>query len=634
MDRTRLKSLLKAIEATSVAVMGDFCIDAYWVLDPSGSEISLETGKPTQTVSEQRYGLGGAGNVVNNLVDLGVGQVYAVGVVGDDLFGREMKSMLTAVGVNADGMVVQAERWDTAVYGKPYLAGDEQSRVDFGAFNDVAPETEKKLIANLETTLASVQVVILNQQIIRGINSDALIAEINKVVAGHPDKTFIVDSRHKNAQYEGAILKLNDVEAGIMAGFPREVGDVVLLEEVHEYVKKIHKRTGHAVLVTRSARGCVSFDGREFSDVPGVQMLSPVDPVGAGDAAVSAMAGALAAGGTVGEAAELGNLAAAVTVTKLEQCGTATPDEIIAIGADPDYVYNPELADDPRRARFHKNTEIEVITDGLDLGRIEHAIFDHDGTISTLRQGWEAIMEPVMVRAILGPRYADADEGLYRKVVAIVREYIDKSTGIQTILQMEALVGLVRQFGCVPEDEILDKFGYKQIYNDALLELVRSRLAKFERGELGVDDYMMKGALAFLRVLSRKGIKLYLASGTDREDVMAEATALGYADLFEGRIYGSVGDVAKYSKRMVIDQILTENKLTGAQLACFGDGPVELRETKKRGGITVGIASDEVRRHGLNREKRARLVRAGADLIVPDFSQTDALLGYLKVGTA
>jgi len=632
MDRTRLEALLDAIKATSVAVMGDFCIDAYWMLDPAGSEISLETGKPTQTVRVQRYGLGGAGNVVNNLVDLGVGQVYAVGVVGDDLYGREMKALLRGIGVNVDGMVVQSDGWDTAVYGKPHLDGEEQSRVDFGAFNEISSETERRLIEHLETTLQTAQAVILNQQIVRGINSDALIVAINKVIAKHPDRVFIVDSRHKSAQYEGAILKLNDIEAGRLTGAPREVGDVVLLEEVHEYIAKLYERTGRPVFVTRGDRGCVGYDGKQAWDVPGVQILTPVDPVGAGDAAVSAMAAGLAAAATVGEATELGNFAASVTVRKLEQCGTATPDEIIELGGDPDYVYNPELADDPRRARRHRDTEIEVITDELELGRIEHAIFDHDGTISTMRQGWEGIMEPVMVKAILGRRYLDADEGLYHKVVETVRDYIDKSTGIQTILQMEALVEMVRQFGCVPAEQILDKFGYKEIYNDALMDLVRSRLAKFQRGELDVNDYTMKGAVALLQRLRERGVKLYLASGTDREDVVAEATALGYAELFEGRVYGSVGDVTKYSKKMVVEQILGENKLTGPQLACFGDGPVELRETKKRGGIAVGIASDEVRRHGWNHEKRARLVRAGADLVVPDFSQAQTLFEYLFSG--
>ena len=122
---------------------------------------------------------------------------------------------------------------------------------------------------------------------------------------------------------------------------------------------------------------------------------------------------------------------------------------------------------------------------------------------------------------------------------------------------------------------------------------------------------------------------LYLASGTDREDVVSEAGALGYSELFNGGIHGAVGDVSKYSKKLVIDRILTENKLQGKDLVTFGDGPVEMRECRKRGGVSVGIATDEVRRFGMNLEKRERLIKAGAHLVVPDFSQPERLLAML-----
>ena len=65
------------------------------------------------------------------------------------------------------------------------------------------------------------------------------------------------------------------------------------------------------------------------------------------------------------------------------------------------------------------------------------------------------------------------------------------------------------------------------------------------------------------------------------------------------------------------------------QVLVFGDGPVELREAKKRGGYAVGILSDEVRRHGLHPAKRERLVLAGADLLIPDFSWAEQLLSLL-----
>lgn len=629
MKRTRLEELLRAIGQTRVAVIGDFCLDAYWSIDPAGSEISVETGKPTHTVCRQRYSLGGAGNVVNNLVALGVGEVRAVGVLGDDVFGREMTGIMGRLGVHTGGLCTQAEAWDTPVYGKPYIGDDEQSRIDFGAFNAIRAETEARLLEHLNTAAQHAQAIIINQQLVRGWSSDALIAGVNRLIAAQPQRVFLVDSRQKSDRFQGVVLKVNDVEAGRMTGRPYSPGEVVPLAEVQDAARELAQRTGRPVFITRGGRGLLAHDGRELIEVPGIQILTPVDPVGAGDAATAALAASLAAGATAGEAAEVANAAAAVTVRKLKQCGTASPAEIIELGADPDYVYRPELADDPRQARYLDGSEIEIIGQPPPLGRLAHAVFDQDGTISTLRQGWEAIMEPMMVRAILGPRFEQADETLYHKVVDAVRDYIDKSTGIQTIEQMATLIEMVRSFGCVTPEQVLDTFGYKAIYNEALLEVVRVRLGKLQRGELDATDYTVKGAIAMLRALRERGVKLYLASGTDREDVIAEAQALGYADLFEGRIYGAVGDVSKFSKRMVVERILRENNLTGPELACIGDGPVELREAKKRGGLALGVASDEVRRHGLSREKRARLVRAGADIIVPDFSQGAALLEHL-----
>ena len=630
MDRKRLKQILDKVSATRVAVFGDFCLDAYWMIDPGVAEVSLETGKRTQPVKAQRYSLGGASNVVHNLVDLGVASVFAIGVIGDDLFGRELVHLLSKIGVNVEGLLVQERQWDTPVYGKPYYGDEEQQRIDFGMFNRIGPDTEQKLIRQLERTLRSVESVIINQQLANGIYRADLVKGINRVISRHPDQSFIVDSREISGAFRKTVLKLNQWEAARLAGVEQPSGGIIPREELFQYARKIKEKTAaKAVFVTRESRGMVVYDGGQDVDVPGIQILNRIDPVGAGDTGVSAVAAALAGGATVGEAAELANFASAVTVQKLFQCGTASPEEILEIGSSPDYVYNPELSEDSRWATFVKGTEIEIVSEGLQTGRIEHIIFDHDGTISTLRQGWEQIMEPVMVRAILGDTYLSADEGLYHRAVERVRAYIDQSTGIQTIVQMQHLVEMVEEFGCVPPEKILDRIGYKEIYNEALMEMVRKRLHKLRAGELDVEDFTIKGAVRFLEALYRRGVKLYIASGTDQEDVVREAEVLGYARLFEGRIYGATGDSAVCSKKMVVERILSENCLKGAQLCCFGDGPVELRETRKQGGIAVGVASDEVRRFGLNREKRTRLIKAGADVIVPDFSQPSVLSTFL-----
>lgn len=240
-------------------------------------------------------------------------------------------------------------------------------------------------------------------------------------------------------------------------------------------------------------------------------------------------------------------------------------------------------------------------------------------------------MEPMMVRAVLGARYQNAEESLYLKVVDAVRQFIDKTTGIQTLVQMHGLVQLVRRFQCVPEQDILDPAAYKKVYNDDLLAMVKLRVAKLERGELESVDFQVKNAAHLLRALQEHGVKLYLASGTDVADVIAEAKAMGYAHRFEDRIFGAVGDVKVEAKKLVLERIIREHKLSGPELVTFGDGPVEIRETRKCGGVTVGVASDEVRRWGLNASKRSRLIRAGADLIVPDFSQLPALLRTLQL---
>jgi phosphoglycolate phosphatase-like HAD superfamily hydrolase len=241
-------------------------------------------------------------------------------------------------------------------------------------------------------------------------------------------------------------------------------------------------------------------------------------------------------------------------------------------------------------------------------------------------------MGPMMMKAVLGDKYTDADEALFQKVQTRVTEFIDRTTGIQTLVQMKGLLDLIREFGCVPEEKMLDEFGYKQIYNEELLKMVKEREKKLSRGELSQEDFSLKNAIPFLQKLYDAGIKLYLASGTDEEDVKNEARIMGYDYLFEGRIYGAVGDVTKEAKKIVLDRILdTIGESAFGKVATFGDGPVEIRETHKRGGVTVGIASNELKRFGRNESKRTRLIKAGADVIIPDFSQINQLLSLLNI---
>ncbi|SHF23296.1 rfaE bifunctional protein, domain I [Mariniphaga anaerophila] len=632
MNKEQLQKVLSDINKVKIAVVGDFCLDAYWFIDESKSEISIETGQKTRPVREQRYSLGGAGNVTNNLTAMGVQDVRAFGVIGSDPYGTEMVKIMQKNGINPDNLLVQEEDWSTHVYTKPYVGDFEEGRIDFGNYNHLSVETADLLIQKLKNIVPEVDVIIINQQVLSGIHTEYFKQELVKVIQSFPEKIFIVDSRNYNDFYDGAYRKMNDTEAARLFGLEKDATDVVLYSEVKEAALFLYEKFGKPMFITRGSRGSVVVDENGVTDIYGLMIISKVDTVGAGDSYLAGAASALAAGYTMKDAAEIGSYVAGVTVQKLFQTGTASPEEIMSIGTDPDYVYSPELAEDTRHAIYFEDTEIEIVNEWPDKLNISHAIFDHDGTISTLREGWEHIMQPMMMKAILGEHFQDADEALYHKVQNRVVDFIDKTTGIQTLVQMKGLVDLVKEFDLVPESEILDEFGYKKIYNDDLLKMVRVREAKLSRNELSLEDVTLKNAVKLLETLHKAGVTLYLASGTDEEDVKNEARILGYAHLFTGGIYGAVGDVTKEAKKMVLDRILNDIGDAGnSQVAAFGDGPVEIRETRKRGGVTIGIASNEVKRHSLNESKRSRLIKAGADIVIPDFSQLPKLLQVLNI---
>jgi hypothetical protein len=123
---------------------------------------------------------------------------------------------------------------------------------------------------------------------------------------------------------------------------------------------------------------------------------------------------------------------------------------------------------------------------------------------------------------------------------------------------------------------------------------------------------------------------MYLASGTDQKYVIEEAGLLGLVPYFGDHVYGAIDDYRRFSKRMVIERILRENRVDGSALLGFGDGYVEIQNIKSAGGVAVAVASDEAGRSGrADAWKRDRLIGVGANIVIPDFRDKDNLLNYL-----
>ena len=192
-----------------IGVLGDFAVDAYWMLEDSVGEISVETGKRAMVVRSQRYSPGGAGNIMTNLAALGAGGLEAFGVVGEDVFGKLLIETLDKLGVTTGGMLIQSENWDTPVWAKPHLEGEEQRRLDFGFHNRIAEATRKKLFETLAARLPGLDVLIINQQLPNPLVTGKLIERLNKLTAEFNNKIFVVDCRDNIDLYRNAVLKID-----------------------------------------------------------------------------------------------------------------------------------------------------------------------------------------------------------------------------------------------------------------------------------------------------------------------------------------------------------------------------------------------------------------------------------------
>jgi phosphoglycolate phosphatase len=273
-------------------------------------------------------------------------------------------------------------------------------------------------------------------------------------------------------------------------------------------------------------------------------------------------------------------------------------------------------------SHFLPGSSIEIIREVRPRINFLHVLFDFDGTLSLIREGWPEVMVPMMMEEILATGTSESPEEIYRHC----HDFVMRLNGKQTIYQMMQLAEEIRARDKQPEDPLI----YKQRYHDRLMEKIKNRRDALRHGNARPEDYLVPGALDMLSALRHRGLPMYLASGTDQRYVQEEAELLGLFPYFGRYVYGAIDDYRSYSKKMVIERILRENNVDGSVLLGFGDGYVEIENIKSSGGVAVAVASDEAGRSGKpDAWKRDRLIGVGADLVIPDFREKATLLGYL-----
>lgn len=335
MSYQRLQEILAKLPEISMLVIGDFFLDRYLIIDPARDELSLETGLVAYQVVEKRPAAGAAGTVTNNLRALGVGQVVALGIVGDDGEGYELRRALEQTGVTTDYLVAAEDR-TTPTYTKPMVREPEGereiNRLDIKNWSPTPAALEERIIRSLHELAPQVDAVIVLDQVTEpecGVITNRVRENLQQLGRSYPARLPVVaDSRGRIGEFKDMIVKCNQHES-VAAVFPTEPAEIS--EEIaRRSALALAERTGRPVFVTRGPHGQLVVDCATIQEVPAIVVEGPIDVVGAGDATTAGVVSALACGASLPEAAFLGNLVASITIRKLGTTGTATPDEVLA----------------------------------------------------------------------------------------------------------------------------------------------------------------------------------------------------------------------------------------------------------------------------------------------------------------
>ena len=332
MTPARLTELIVCFASARIAVVGDYFLDKYLDVDPSLEEMSVETELPAYQVTGIRCFPGAAGTVVSNLSALGAGQLIAIGFTGQDGEAFELRRELQRRNCSIEHLHEAPER-ATPTYlkprdkNKPGLDG-EHSRYDTKNRQPLTRELERAIITSLDAVVASVDAVIVLDQVEDrncGAINDAGRTHLSGLARQHSNVIFWADSRRRINEFRHIVTKPNQFET-IGKRNPRP-GESISIDELRAAALSLSQQNQAPVFVTYGRAGIGVVDG-DWTTVPALQLSVEIDPTGAGDSTSAGCVLALCAGASLVEAAIVGNLVASITVQQLATTGTASPDEL------------------------------------------------------------------------------------------------------------------------------------------------------------------------------------------------------------------------------------------------------------------------------------------------------------------
>jgi D-beta-D-heptose 7-phosphate kinase/D-beta-D-heptose 1-phosphate adenosyltransferase len=312
-DSTVLSEGVDRFKRCRILVVGDVIMDEFiW---GRVDRISPEAPVPVVEVDRESLMLGGAGNVVNNIVALG-GQVVLCGVIGNDPMGRELERILGKMSSPTRGLVVE-DRRPTTIKTRVVAHSQQVVRVDREDRGPVTQNSIEKILAALKDELASSDAIVVADYG-KGVVTQSLMDGIRSL--SRDSQTILaVDPKVQNlALYKSVtLITPNNQEAQLMSGINIEDQRSLKLAGNH----LLQELGCQMVLITHGDKGMTLFEGDGQSTQIDTVARKVFDVSGAGDTVISTFTLALAAGLTARQAAVLANFAAGLVVAEV---GTAT----------------------------------------------------------------------------------------------------------------------------------------------------------------------------------------------------------------------------------------------------------------------------------------------------------------------
>ncbi|MBM3824473.1 MAG: carbohydrate kinase [Verrucomicrobia bacterium] len=333
MTPQRLQEITGRYPQLTLGIVGDFCLDRYFDIDPAKSETSIETGLEVHNITRVRCQPGAAGTILNNLVALGVGTLIPVGMRGRDGEGYELHGALASQpGVRLESFVDSADI-RTFTYTKPLVfepgrAPRELNRLDIKNWNPTPAPLQTALAERVEALAGSCDGIILMDQVDRaetGVVTKRVLEAVGRVARKRPELPIVADSRRGLSGFPRVIFKMNHAELAVMTSLERSAG----VEAIQKAAAQLAERNQRPVFVTLAEHGIVGADpSGESHHVASLPLRGEIDIVGAGDAVTANLTAALAAGATLQESMVLAMCAASVVIHQLGTTGTASPAQI------------------------------------------------------------------------------------------------------------------------------------------------------------------------------------------------------------------------------------------------------------------------------------------------------------------